>query len=97
MTQLVWAGVAITLTLPDSIGIVGAVTLAAMASWWLTVPASAVSAAIAFLVVDGFIQGSGGDLVWDGAGDAWLLLALLCASAVVSDIRGAALQSADRH
>ena len=79
MLQLTWVGLgradlsAVVLT-------AGVVVSAAVASLWLTLPAAMGEALFAFLVVDGFVQGSYGTLTWGGAEDLALLagIVLLC-------------------
>lgn len=56
---------------------VGVVSVAVVASWSLTVPASLVLGVVSFLVVDGFVQGTLGQLSWDGQRDLILVLIML--------------------
>jgi len=94
-----WAGAVSVLDLPAAVAVGGAVVIAAGASWWLTIPAALGSAALAFLVVDGFVLGRLGDLSWDGTPDAVLLVVLVLACALSSEacheVHAARLQRAD--
>lgn len=78
--MLAWVGAAGMLDVAPAVGLGGVVVIAAVASWWLTAPSGLATAVIAFLVVDGFVDGQYGNLSWNGVGDAVLLitLALLC-------------------
>lgn len=82
-----WVGVAGAMGLPTATAVVGAVTIAVVASWWLTLPAGLASAALAFLVVDGFILDRMGDLSWNGVPDAVLLVVLVLACLLASEAR----------
>lgn len=85
--QIGWAGVSGLLSLPSSVAVAGAVVVATVTSWWLTAPAALGSAAIAFLVVDGFVLGRLGDLSWDGAPDALLLVVTILACLLATEAR----------
>ncbi len=82
-----WVGAVSVLDLPTAVAVVGAAVIAAGASWWLTIPAALGSAALAFLVVDGFVLGQLGDLSWDGTPDAVLLVVLVLACVLSSEAR----------
>lgn len=84
---LCWVGVAGMLALPTAVVVGGAVVLAAVAAWWQTVPAALCTASVTFLVVDGFVLSSLGDLHWDGLPDAALLLVLLLVCLVSPEAR----------
>jgi hypothetical protein len=75
------------MALSDTAGAVGVVVIAVVASWWVTVPSSALLALVSFLVADGFVQDQLGQLHWNGGSDALLLLALLVGCAVSADVR----------
>ena len=79
MLQLTWVGLGRDELSPVALT-VGVVLIAAVASAWLTLPASLGAGLLAFLVVDGFVQGSYGTLTWDGAEDLALFvgIVLLC-------------------
>jgi hypothetical protein len=84
MLQLTWVGLgrdelsAVALT-------VGVVVSAALASLWLTLPAAVGEGLFAFLVVDGFVQGSYGTLTWDGARDLALLAGTVLVCLLVAE------------
>lgn len=82
-----WVGTAGVLSLPSAVVVGGVVVAAAVASWWLTAPAALVSAAVAFLVVDGFVLGHLGDLSWDGTPDAVLLVVTVLACLLATEAR----------
>jgi hypothetical protein len=72
---------------PDAQGVnarlaVLAVGVAAFAATVLDPPAVAVTAAVAFLLFDGFVEGRQGDLVWDGRADLLRLASLYGAGAL---------------
>ena len=79
MLQLTWVGLGRDELSPVALT-VGVVISAAVVSLWLTLPAAVGEGLFAFLVVDGFVQGSYGTLTWDGAEDLALLagIVLLC-------------------
>jgi hypothetical protein len=87
--QLVWVATTGILGLPAPVATVGAVLIATIASWWLTFGPALVAALIAFLMVDGFVDGQLGTLSWNGSGDAALLVILvigcLCATEARSE------------
>jgi hypothetical protein len=82
-----WAGVSGLLSLPTAIAVGGALVVATVASWWLTAPGAVVSAALTFLVVDGFVLGTLGDLGWNGMSDAALLVVLVVACVTSAEAR----------
>ncbi len=85
VAQLAWVGVASMLDPGEGTLFAGVVLVAAVGAWWLTVPASMWLAAISFLVADGFVQGSQGQLVWNGGVDLVLMLALVLACALSAE------------
>jgi hypothetical protein len=91
-----WVGVAGWLGLSHGVSIAGLVVLCALAGWWLTGPSAAVLGGITFLVADGFVQDSAGQLGWIGAADAALLLALVLVPMLSSALAtGARREQAD--
>ncbi len=90
-------GVAELLGVPAALVVGGCIVVAAVASWWLTAAAGLVTASIAFLVVDGFVQNRYGNLTWDGTSDAVLLLVLVLACLASSEARRELLELRDRR
>ena len=84
MLQLTWVGLGRDAFSPTALT-VGVVLSAAIASAWLTLPAAIGEGLFAFLVVDGFVQGSYGTLTWDGAADLALLAGTLLACLLVAE------------
>lgn len=88
--QLAWVAATGVLDLPPLGATAGAIVIAAVASWWLTIGPALLSALIAFLMVDGFVDGQLGTLSWDGSPDAVLLVILviscLCATEARTEI-----------
>jgi hypothetical protein len=96
VAQLVWAAVAQSLGLPDTVALVVVVGIAVVAAWWTTVPSSVLLALVSLLVADGFVQDQLGQLHWNGDGDGLLLLALLVGCAVSSDVRTELIAESNR-
>jgi hypothetical protein len=86
----------VTFDLSSLVGSIGTVVVAAVAAWWLTLPASLVAAVVSFLVADGFIQDQMGQLSWNGSADAQFLLALVVLSAISASIHGELIDEARR-
>jgi hypothetical protein len=70
----------------QSVLIVGVLVVATVSSWWLTVPASLGLGAIAFLMINGFVQNSRGELSWNGGPDLLLLLACMFLPALSAEL-----------
>jgi hypothetical protein len=81
-----WVAVGTTFGLHQMVLAVGVLVIATVASWWLTVPAAVGLGVTAFLFLDGFVQGSLGQLSWDGAGDLLLLAASLLLPALSAEL-----------
>jgi hypothetical protein len=94
--QLAWAAAVVTFDLSSLAGSIGTLAIAAIAAWWLTLPASLVAAAMSFLVADGFIQDQMGQLSWNGSADAQFLLALVVLSAISASVHGELIDEARR-
>ncbi len=77
--------------------IVGVLVVATASSWWLTVPASWGLGTIAFLIMDGFVQNSQGELSWNGGSDLLLLLACLLLPALSAELRFEVLRERKRR
>jgi hypothetical protein len=84
---IAWVGLAGLIPLPDAVTVVGVLVVAGCASWWITAVAGLVVAGISFLVVDGFVQGEYGNLTWNGAADALLLVLLVLVCLGASEAR----------
>jgi hypothetical protein len=95
--QLAWAATVVTFGVSSLLGSIGAVAIATIAAWWLTIPASVAAAALSFLVADGFVQDQMGQLSWDGSHDTLLLLSLLVLSVIAASIHGELIDEARRH
>lgn len=85
--QLGWVALVDAASLSTGAAVVGIVIIAALASWWLTAPAALLSATLAFLVADGFVLGTKGDLSWNGLPDAALLVVIVLACLVSTGAR----------
>jgi len=97
VAQLGWAVAAATWAMSPLSTAIGTVVIAAVAAWWLTVPASALMAVVSFLAVDGFAQNQLGQLGWDGNHDAVLLLALLTVGAISASIHAEMIDESRRR
>jgi len=64
----------------------GVLVIATVSAWWLTVPASLGLGTITFLVVNGVVQNSRGELSWNGGADLVLLLACLLLPAASAEL-----------
>jgi hypothetical protein len=97
VAQLAWAVAATTWAFSPLTAAIGTVVIAAVAAWWLTVPASLVMSVVSFLAADGFIQNQLGQLQWDGNHDAMLLLALLTSGAIAASIHAEIIDESRRR
>ena len=92
-----WVGFANVAGMSPTASVIGAGVIATVAGWWLTIPAAACMALVAFLVVDGFVQGRFGQLSWDGLPDAIVLVGLLVVCALSAELRHDLLVAAARR
>jgi hypothetical protein len=97
VAQLGWAEASATWAMSPLSTAIGTVVIAAVAAWWLTVPASLILAVVSFLAVDGFAQNQLGQLGWDGNHDAMLLLALLTFGAIAASIHAEMIDESRRR
>jgi len=81
-----WLGLGSLFGVRQSVLIVGVLVVATVSSWWLTVPASLGLGAIAFLMINGFVQNSRGELSWNGGPDLLLLLACMFLPALSAEL-----------
>jgi hypothetical protein len=81
-----WVGIGSLFNAHQAVLIVGVLVIAALSSWWLTVPASLGLGTIAFLIMNGFVQNSRGELSWNGGPDLLLLLACLLLPALSAEL-----------
>jgi hypothetical protein len=81
-----WLGLGSLFDVRQSVLIVGVLVVATVSSWWLTVPASLGLGTIAFLMVNGFVQNSRGELSWTGGPDLLLLMACMVLPALSAEL-----------
>ena len=85
--QLGLVGAAQVAALPAIAAGIAVVAVAVVASWWLTLPSAAWLAGITVLVVNGFVEGSLGQLSWHGVTDVYLVLGVALGCALVAELR----------
>jgi hypothetical protein len=83
---LAWVGLGSMVDLRQSVLVVGVLVIAAVSSWWLTVPSGLGLGVVAFLVLDGFVLNSLGQLTWDGMSDGVLALAAFIVPVVAAEL-----------
>jgi hypothetical protein len=81
-----WVGLGSLFDARQAVLIVGVLVVATVSSWWLTVPASLGLGTIAFLMVNGFVQNSQGELSWNGGPDLLLVTACLLLPALSAEL-----------
>lgn len=81
-----WVGFGSLFDFGRAVLIGGVLVIATVSAWWLTVPASLGLGTITFLVVNGFVQNSRGELSWNGGADLVLLLACLLLPAASAEL-----------
>jgi hypothetical protein len=91
--QLGLVGAAQVTDLPPSAAGVAVVAVAVIASWWLTLPSAMWLAGVSILVVNGFVEGTLGQLSWHGVTDVYLVLGLALGCALVTELR----RDVDQH
>ena len=85
--QLGLVGVAQVADLPPAAAGVAVVVVAVIASWWLTLPSAMWLALVSMLVVNGFVEGTLGQLSWHGVTDVYLVLGLFLGCALATELR----------
>jgi len=91
--QLGLVGATQVANLPAVVAGVGVVAVAVIASWWLTLPSAMSLAGVSILVVNGFVEGTLGQLTWHGVTDVYLVLGLVLGCALVTELR----RDVDQH
>jgi hypothetical protein len=81
-----WVGLGSLFDARQAVLIGGVLLVATVSSWWLTVPASLGLGTIAFLMVNGFVQNSQGELSWNGGPDLLLFIACLLLPALSAEL-----------
>jgi hypothetical protein len=92
-----WVGLGSLFDARPVVLIGGVLVVAAVSSWWLTVPASLGLGTIAFLTMDGFVQNSQGELSWNGGADIVLVMACLLLPALSAELGYEAVRERSRR
>ena len=95
---MLWASAALSglSARPSAAGLAVMATIAALLGWFSTWPGALVTAALGWLMLDGFVIDRYGVLHWHGRADA-VRLAVLAASGLVTTALRAAQLNSDSH